>query len=360
MDEYTEHKTRRPHRKSRNGCTRCKERRIKCDELTPRCSRCHRMNLDCQYKRQASAEDAADPIDALMLQLQVSPRGPGSPESSGHESGGSPLSTASSSGVSLRVPRHEVPRPGSPLRAAHPQTLAPAELDLFKHYLEHTSKDLTVDEDDQYTLQVGIPNLACQSKPLMRSVLALAAVCRCCDMIAGAGAGAGEAATEPSRARVAELLALADGYHMDSLREIQATLPRVKQYDHVLANAAMMGMYGSGSHRTRIWLAQTAGPDAPPYAMPKHSQWISLFRAAYLAYAGLLPPETAHSPAPFDYQLTPHLTAPLPPSSTRSPPSSPPPSTRPSRRCTPSPSPWRPRTRTRTGTWRRAGRRWAC
>lgn len=176
------------------------------------------------------------------------------------------------------------------------QTLDPTELELLKHYLEHTSKDPAAGDQDQYTLQVGIPSLACRSKPLMRSVLALAAVCKCCDII-----------NQPStpgvsdRSQVVELLSLAHQYHLQSLREIQATLHEAKNYDHVLANAAMMGMYGSASHCARIWLAKTAtftDPDPPlsDLLMPGPPQWMSLFRAVRLAYAGILNSSPQASP----------------------------------------------------------------
>ena len=174
-----------------------------------------------------------------------------------------------------------------PLRSEVVQTLAPAEFELLKHYLEHTSKDLTVDADDQYTLQVGIPNLAIQSKPLMKSVLALAAVCKCSDII---NKPHGPQIGTDDSGQVVELLSLANQYHMESLREIQATLPEAKQFDNVLANAAMMGMYGSASHNTRIWLAKTAtfADQRLGDFVPKLPQWISLFRAVHMAYVGLL------------------------------------------------------------------------
>ncbi|CAK7226461.1 hypothetical protein SCUCBS95973_006207 [Sporothrix curviconia] len=37
------------HRKSRNGCTRCKIRRVKCNEVRPVCSHCQRLGLDCAW-----------------------------------------------------------------------------------------------------------------------------------------------------------------------------------------------------------------------------------------------------------------------------------------------------------------------
>ncbi|KAL4871369.1 hypothetical protein BDV12DRAFT_194434 [Aspergillus spectabilis] len=41
---------RRPHRKSRDGCAKCKQRRIKCDETRPRCQKCEKLGLDCIYE----------------------------------------------------------------------------------------------------------------------------------------------------------------------------------------------------------------------------------------------------------------------------------------------------------------------
>ncbi|KXX73560.1 hypothetical protein MMYC01_210178 [Madurella mycetomatis] len=284
------------------------------------------MNLTCQYPKRPPAY-CTEPIDLQLLRFEV-PRddcGVGSPESSGHSSaaGGSPLPSPSTS--SSIPPSDALPglasraRPNSPLRSQAAQRLGPAEFELLKHYLEHTSRDVTVDDNDQYTLQIGIPNLACESKPLMRSVLALAAVCKCCDIIGQ------PSASRQDRASVVELLSLAHQYHMESLHEIQTTLHEPKHYDHVLANAAMMGMYGSASHRARIWLVKTAtlGDQPPSHVMPKYSQWIRLFRAAHLAYSGLLngplsangmePPGPARSPGDppqYEYKVSPRVEQP--------------------------------------------------
>ncbi|ROV99173.1 hypothetical protein VPNG_08186 [Cytospora leucostoma] len=37
------------HRKSRNGCFKCKSRRVKCDEAHPTCGNCSRLKLDCLW-----------------------------------------------------------------------------------------------------------------------------------------------------------------------------------------------------------------------------------------------------------------------------------------------------------------------
>ncbi|SPQ20821.1 c77203f6-8ef4-4178-8bce-2219d3aaf89a [Thermothielavioides terrestris] len=265
-------KSRRPHKKSRFGCTRCKARRIKCDELSPRCSRCRKMDLTCLYLRRTDQWRSVT----------------GDSGHSGHsgpsEDGGSPQSCTSPDGSWFDW---------SAVRAQGARMLEPAEFELLEHYLEHTSSDPTGEPEDQYTLRVGIPTLACQSKPLMLSVLALAAVCKCSDIISQ------PVVSLEDRQRVQELLSVADGYHLASLREIQATLHEPKRnYDHVLANAGIMGMYGSGSHCMRIWLAKTRPAlndrQLCDYLTPEYAQWIRLFRAVRLAYAGLL--TNAHGP----------------------------------------------------------------
>ncbi|KAL5373628.1 hypothetical protein DPSP01_012565 [Paraphaeosphaeria sporulosa] len=44
-------KTRKPHRKSRSGCTSCKARHVKCDEQKPICSNCEKYGSTCEYPR---------------------------------------------------------------------------------------------------------------------------------------------------------------------------------------------------------------------------------------------------------------------------------------------------------------------
>lgn len=42
---------RRPHGpRSKNGCLTCKRRKVRCNELRPRCYHCQRLNLDCVWK----------------------------------------------------------------------------------------------------------------------------------------------------------------------------------------------------------------------------------------------------------------------------------------------------------------------
>ncbi|PGH34905.1 hypothetical protein GX50_02256 [[Emmonsia] crescens] len=41
--------SRKPHRKSRTGCSNCKKRRIKCDETKPGCAKCDAYGISCDY-----------------------------------------------------------------------------------------------------------------------------------------------------------------------------------------------------------------------------------------------------------------------------------------------------------------------
>lgn len=294
------------------------------------------MNLICEYPRgrpgllELSDDAGLEPIDPLLFPYEgIDWQSAGSPDASGYSP--APSSSASSiaspslftlpGGKSLEI--H--PLLHSPLRAQIAQTLAPAEFELLKHYLEHTCRDPSVSDDDKYVLQVGIPSLACNSRPLMQSVLALAAVCQCCDIIHPS------TATYEDRARVKDMLSLAHSFHQEALHGIQTALHESRHLDHVIANAAMMGMYGSASHRARIWLAKTASLIDPlePEHTPKYSQWIGLFRAARLAYAGLIDnttnpdgtpkpspsrsPSSSHNPHQYEYKVSSAPSQSLPP-----------------------------------------------
>ncbi|KAH6644561.1 hypothetical protein C7974DRAFT_408233 [Boeremia exigua] len=49
-------KTRKPHKKSRNGCLPCKARHVKCDEQQPDCANCVKQGTSCEYRPSKSRE----------------------------------------------------------------------------------------------------------------------------------------------------------------------------------------------------------------------------------------------------------------------------------------------------------------
>lgn len=173
---------------------------------------------------------------------------------------------------------------------AHPDlVLEPRESELLSHYLSHTARKFAFDTDDLYALQIGCPSLAFRSRLLMRSVLALAAVCKCHDLL-------DQVDRSPSALDEArELLGLADRYHSDSLSQTQTEIASVSvsYYEFVLANAPLMTLCGLASQSIRICLtrrlvASGRGFQIPPELVPAPSQWLFLIRAAHEAFSGML------------------------------------------------------------------------
>ncbi|KAH6644280.1 hypothetical protein C7974DRAFT_17902 [Boeremia exigua] len=94
------------HRKSRNGCSTCRVRRVKCDEEKPSCSNCRRKDSNCIYERnwivskrpagaytlsalpekQAHSEDR-NTVELHLLQFYINRAGPSIPfdQASSHE-----------------------------------------------------------------------------------------------------------------------------------------------------------------------------------------------------------------------------------------------------------------------------------
>ncbi|KAJ5620922.1 hypothetical protein N7510_004906 [Penicillium lagena] len=168
-----------------------------------------------------------------------------------------------------------------------PVTLDATELSLLSHYLSHTSQTIPFDHLDLYALSVGIPNLAFNNKPVMSSLLALAAACKSHDIV--------KQTKTPLDGQtlitVRELFKLAERHHRASLQHIQAAMSHSDWYDNVHANAALMVLYASASHSIRVYLAATAkrsGRQLPNEVLPQHSQWISFTRAAHTASTAIL------------------------------------------------------------------------
>jgi hypothetical protein len=265
---------------------------VQCDERTPSCSRCAKLKRSCHYSQGPSeSKEARGDSHSCTMRL------PGPWEDSWSLMGLHPRSSSPST-RSSGSPRScgQLSAAGSPSQApSHPSglelqqssqlahTLNATELELFSHYLLHTSRIIPYDRDDLYALQVGFPSLAFRSKPVMSSILALAAVCKCNDLM------------EPVESRlqnwaaILELLFIADRHHRDSLCQIQNVITDPEHYDHILANATLMVLYGSANHWIRIQLERTPNrmEPLPCELLPSQPQWMSLIRAAHMAYVSL-------------------------------------------------------------------------
>ncbi|OSZ99915.1 hypothetical protein A9Z42_0007790 [Trichoderma parareesei] len=280
-----EFKQRRSHEKSRKGCTRCKIQRKKCDEARPVCTRCKKRNHCCRYTFEndcfrSESTEMSTGRDALTLEtprleyLSLPEASPRSSAASSDEvclsdSGFFPASPFPASGVSQTLPQ--------------PFTLNSEELELLSHYITHTSRSIPFDADELYALHVGIPNLAFGSRPVMGSMLALSAVCKCYDIVRHSHAPL-ERLEE-----IKGLFVLADRHHRTSLHQIQAAIYD-DHFDTVLANAPLMVLYALAGHCVRVSLAQKAkrsGKSLSNEMFPLQSQWITSIRAAYVAYVGV-------------------------------------------------------------------------
>ncbi|KAL9473948.1 hypothetical protein ACSS6W_008328 [Trichoderma asperelloides] len=281
-----EYKHRRSHEKSRKGCLRCKKQRKKCDEVLPACTRCKKRNHECQYvfqderfrqksKNTSPESDLLAPEIPALGYLSLTEASPRSFEARSDDacssiSGFTPISPYLASGVS------EGPQVSHALNSE--------ELELLSHYITHTSRVIPFDSEDLYVLHIGIPNLAFGSRPVMGSILALSAVCKCYDILKHSPAPL-ERLEEIQR-----LLALADQHHTTSLQQLQAAIYD-DLCDTVLANAALMVMYALSGHCVRVLLAKKAkraGETLSTEMLPMQSQWITSIRAASVAYLGLL------------------------------------------------------------------------
>ncbi|EGW30903.1 uncharacterized protein SPAPADRAFT_62816, partial [Spathaspora passalidarum NRRL Y-27907] len=67
---------RKYHSKSRNGCSTCKRRRVKCDEVRPICTKCKNLKLDCGYLHDDSNQNSDSHHQQQQQQQQQQPSPP--------------------------------------------------------------------------------------------------------------------------------------------------------------------------------------------------------------------------------------------------------------------------------------------
>ncbi|RDA90509.1 hypothetical protein CP533_0836 [Ophiocordyceps camponoti-saundersi (nom. inval.)] len=146
---------RRSHRKSRAGCRRCKTRKIKCDEVHPRCGNCVKHGVLCDFEH-APVVPPRKPVVAGPSPVPVDP----SPVAAG-------LSPLPSPGLSPDPPPVTTDRF--------------TELRLLHHFTTSTAKTLIIRHSpaDDVWLR-AVPLVAFQEKPyLMDAILSIAALHLC-------------------------------------------------------------------------------------------------------------------------------------------------------------------------------------
>jgi hypothetical protein len=161
--------------------------------------------------------------------------------------------------------------------------LDPAESELFSHYLEHTARSVAADSADLYALGTEIRRLVSESRIIMHSVLALAAIHKCSTIIQDPNH------RQNNYTSVTHLLHTAEQYHREVLQQAQSDVEHMRRYDHVMLNAALMVLYSCASHSVQISLMGGGAGNAymPGSFRPGDLQWFSMIRAIQSAYSGL-------------------------------------------------------------------------
>ncbi|KAJ5682666.1 hypothetical protein N7462_005831 [Penicillium macrosclerotiorum] len=184
---------RRSHRKSRNGCPECKQRRLKCDERFP-CTNCVKHAISCSYA--PPKEPIGKSTDSVSPASQPQGHMPSpQPTVYGHSQPGSQASTPSS-GFSWMLSNADINLesedrldllgllPSAPTSSIAPQNPSvPKEdwaldLELMHYFCSVTCNYMAIREDLRHVWRVIIPMEGYQNKYVMHGILAIAAVHR--------------------------------------------------------------------------------------------------------------------------------------------------------------------------------------
>ncbi|KAI1847302.1 hypothetical protein JX266_006527 [Neoarthrinium moseri] len=140
---------RRSHKKSRAGCRRCKTRKIKCDEVHPRCGNCLKHGVACDFEHPELAESLAIPDTPATA---ASPSFCDSPATSRP-----PPTPEMAANAPLKIYRHPDPPPISPTSKNNRMM----ELRLLHHYTTITCKTLLIaDPMSEAIFRDTVPSLA--------------------------------------------------------------------------------------------------------------------------------------------------------------------------------------------------------
>jgi hypothetical protein len=141
----------------------------------------------------------------------------------------------------------------NPCSSAEKGPDGPTDTDLFDHYLQHTSRTLTLCQTDRSALQIDMPKLALQNKTVFHSILAVSAACLCHDMIS----------KEPAPDTSAVNQVLMTGYQhynlaSERVRELISS-PRSLKAEPLLASAVFLVPFATASQQINHWISSRSG-----------------------------------------------------------------------------------------------------
>ncbi|KAF3769235.1 hypothetical protein M406DRAFT_287346 [Cryphonectria parasitica EP155] len=168
---------RRSHKKSRAGCKRCKARKIKCDEVHPRCSNCLKHGVPCDFEHPGVIHELEGPaLSSNGLPSSASPTtfAPSALDGSARRPS-FVTPTSSQFPSTIGVPMYQ--QPGMLLPSSQPVGRL-TELRLMHQYTRHTHKTLAVTAPELEGLWgSSVPSLAFGgNQHLMDALLAVSAL----------------------------------------------------------------------------------------------------------------------------------------------------------------------------------------
>jgi hypothetical protein len=195
----------------------------------------------CSY----AAANASPKLNESMETLSKRSSSASSP--SGSSPCGLLSSLASESEISSRTSPGPFATPSEPELQTFNFPTSLSDSELFRHFLEHTSKSSPSWHKDRTVLQVGIAKLALESEPVSHSLLALSAACLCCDMISQGNA-------DPEIVNRALNIGLQ--HHISSISQMQimTSQPENSNAEALLANAALLVPFAVAFQHINHWI----------------------------------------------------------------------------------------------------------
>ncbi|KAF7954322.1 hypothetical protein EAE96_005449 [Botrytis aclada] len=159
---------RRPHTKSRYGCTQCKASHIKCDQDHPTCGSCRRKAKDCTYV--VRRKDTSQTSTPFLLP-------PTTPTVSEQESGVSDNSTTYSEAFDQELPSpSQISTPPHLSRAETGASILWEDLELMRHFVTKTYLTFSRIDSIRDMWRITIPKMASAHPFLMHCLLNLSAL----------------------------------------------------------------------------------------------------------------------------------------------------------------------------------------
>ncbi|KAF2442907.1 hypothetical protein P171DRAFT_433280 [Karstenula rhodostoma CBS 690.94] len=145
----------KPRTQSKQGCTQCRKRRIKCDEGRPDCKNCVRRRSECSFRKY-------DPVPKSFLAR--------SPRSN------RPLSSPEGSIASIPSPTFLDYLPQDELIIHFPEALRPRFRHLLQHFVEETSFTITHNDTARAAWCAAVPQLTAKHVFVLQGTVAISAL----------------------------------------------------------------------------------------------------------------------------------------------------------------------------------------